>query len=119
LCVDQGSISPNFVGHPKRHWRTEFGKKIAVQFHQQNLSQICALKFAKGRYPFAEFVHQKKLLILCAQKSRMHVLVKSATRVNFSNISHAAFSHNDPKSAKQLYFFELVGSALIKAEHKM
>jgi len=34
-------------------------KKIAIQFHQQNLSPICVLKFVKSCSPFAQFVCQK------------------------------------------------------------
>jgi len=44
--------------------------KIAVQFHQQNLSQICVLKFAKCCSLFALFVRQKKLLFLFANMLR-------------------------------------------------
>jgi len=34
-------ISPNFVCQAKSHHGTVNGKRITVQFHYQNLSQIC------------------------------------------------------------------------------
>jgi len=66
-------------------------KKIAVQFHQfytthwaQNsiskklifLPNATYLPFAKCCLPFAQFVRQKKLLILCSRKRRERILMK-------------------------------------------
>jgi len=44
-------------------------KNLPFNFTKKNLRQICVLKFAKRCLPFAKFVRQKKLLILCAQES--------------------------------------------------
>jgi len=42
-------------------------KKFAIQFNQQNLSQICVLKFAKHCLAFTKFV-LKKSFSSCAHK---------------------------------------------------
>jgi hypothetical protein len=44
-------------------------KKFDVQFHQQNLSQICELKFAKSVRYFPNAICHIKLLTLLARKS--------------------------------------------------
>ena len=86
----QGSISPNFFRQAKIRRRTACREKFAVQFHQNstsNCTKICPvfeLKFAQfvsknlpnlcavrqTLLPFAKYVRQKKLLILCRRKCR-------------------------------------------------
>ena len=54
-----GSISPNFVRKAKRRRQTAFGKKYAIQFHQQFLLSSSKEHYAKIRHicaPFAKFV---------------------------------------------------------------
>jgi len=54
----------------------------------------------------------------------LQVILFSLSGVNFTNILHAAFAHADPKSAKKkiddlTVFFVLLGSAPVKALHKI
>jgi len=41
-----GSILPTFEFQAKIRWRKALGKNFDIQFHHQNLSQSCVLKFA-------------------------------------------------------------------------
>ncbi len=71
------SISPNFFCQAKRRWRTAFGKKIAIQFHQHYspklwcqicqfydlkvVKSVCCSPFAMSCAKKASFFWFKKL----------------------------------------------------------
>jgi len=56
----------------KKQPRTVFSKKISIQFHQQNLSLICLLKFAKRCLQFAQFVSKKTSHPVRSKNQRVH-----------------------------------------------
>jgi hypothetical protein len=73
-------------------------KKFASQFHQQNLSLICVLKFSKRCLQFAQFVQKKAFHSVHAEKP--------FAWVNFINVLRARFLYkifgakiSNPKSA--------------------
>jgi hypothetical protein len=64
---------------------------------------------------------EKLLKRLSYEKFAHEMLMKLTPGVNLINILHAAFALADPKSAKNTVksFFSLLGSASVKAAHKM
>ncbi len=72
------SVSPNCFCKANSYRHTAFGKKIAIQFHQQLKLQISSLNWCT----FCQ---------MCLLKSLAHVLMKSTPGGNFINILRANF----------------------------
>ena len=107
----------------------EFGAKDAIQFHQQNCTQLyqytqlevmskplCSTTF----YAMCQKYQRKSTGTKAAHK----MMLKLTPGVNFANVLQAAFLRADPKSTtikllNLTVFFVLLGSAGVKAAHKM
>ena len=104
-------------------WHALFGANNAIQFQPQNCVQF---NFDKSQ-SYAQFLRsspvlQKEVHKFTGAKAAHKIMLKLTSGVNFIIVLQSAFMLADTKSAKKIVklisFFELLGSACVKAARK-